>query len=344
MKNKITSWLENNKHYFIISSHKYTWLHFFASFIHCTCRLISLINFFIFLQKKYKPNKVFVSKDLKQKLYAKLDLYQQLIKNQQDQDGFIETNHCDSLLYSSWVGCTGTSINIKAAQDSDKFWHRRPIQNPCYPQNSQSTISRDMILGLLWFLYFTKNINLAKELLQSARKNNFVLGLGIASRLVLMPPLEATLAEIIFKLGGENSRLTRNQIQFWPSNLKGYTIKLAVAHALLRGKLKGYITKSMLKMFLTYAQRHPESPLLVFAANLYTTGNMDQVIKLLLDENLWPTERLPTNHDRSEYWLVEKTNPLDFLPEPHKPLKIHSGGDFIFYAWLVKYVIEHGWE
>ena len=344
LQEKIKQWYAANKNSFRINKHQGTWLHFLAPCIHYLARFTSLIALLGFLTKKYKTQPISLSEPLKTKLYAKLELYKQLLKQQQDQNGFIEVSFCDSLLYTSWVACVeDVACNISTAKDSEDYWHRRPTNNPCYPQGSGSTISRDMITGLTWYMWFKKDLKLAEQFLEHTQKNNFVMGLGDPSTLVLMPSLEATIAEIINKLGGKSKWFIKNQIQTWPTSLQDYQIKLAVGHALLRISIKGYATSSMLKMFKTYADQYPDSPLFTFANQLFVDGNMDQVANLLLDETLWPTTKLPTNHDRSEYWLVQRSNPLDYLPEFDKPVKTHSGGDFIFYAWLVKHAIENQW-
>lgn len=317
-----------------ILKNKGTWIHRLASLIHCIGKITALIPDF---NKKIEPPKVYLDSALKLKLEEKYDRYKEMIKGHQDEHGFIITERCDSLLFSSLLSCSLNNVNIKAARDSQGWWHRRPLSYPnCFPNSSASSISRDMITGLIWYLYFNKDLTAAEETLELYKKHSFVMGQGDPSRLILMPGLEATIASIIYKLGGKSRWFTRHQRQTYPKNLTGYEVHLLVLHALLISRLSGHIRSNVLDSFKAYAEKNPCNALHQFAYSLYIDGNMNMVTELLLNEGWWPTDRLPTNRDRDSEWLTSRDCDYGYSPSPNpSPIKEFTGGDFIFVAWLV---------
>src|SRR5690349_11473466 len=94
-----------------------------------------------------------------ERIEEKLLLYLTLAQDQRDGDGFIEWKNCDSLLFSGLVGAFDApgDLVIEAARDENGAWHRRSLgHQECYPHLSKSTVSRDMFVGLLWFVWKQK--------------------------------------------------------------------------------------------------------------------------------------------------------------------------------------------
>jgi hypothetical protein len=310
-----------------------TWLHKAAYVVHLIAKLTSFVPT---LKSKMYPFKVSLESSLKKQLEQKFEKYKELIKKHQDQHGFIATDRCDSLLYSSLLSCVIDNIDICAARDAEGWWHRRPLSHPqCFPFESKSSISRDMIVGLVWYLYHNKNLKVAEETLQLYKKHNYVMGQGDPARIVLMPGLESTLAEIIYRLGGRDRWITRHQLQVWSKNLTDYEVHLLILHALLQGELLGSLKSNIVEVFKAYAERNPCNPLHQFAYRLYTDGNMNDVVTILLDESLWPADRLPKRKDRSSSWLNAHDCDDNYLPTEEDADREHSGGDFLFVAWLI---------
>lgn len=308
-----------------------TYLHFIGFSIHLLGKLTALIPSF---SKRHKQVKIKLSPENRKALKAKFDLYRQLVKSHQDQYGFILTDHCDATLFSGLLSIAGIDVDLSKARDSKGFWLRRSVDNPCYPDHSNSSISRDMMLGIYWYLYLTKDKKLAEQTLAHSKKHKYVLGKGDPARLLMMPSGEATLAEIVYQSGGKNHWLTRNQMQSWPRNLEGYGVHLLMMHGLLRGELKGYVDSKMLKAFEHYAKDNPHNPLYQAIYAMYSDGDMNKAVEQLLDSP-WPSDRLPKRKDVKSSWVTQREYGDDWLPTNIDPEKEHSGGDFLVAAAII---------
>lgn len=321
-------WKENSKK-FNIDKHSGTWLHYVGYWIH---RLAKLSAFIPDFSKQYKKKRFKLDSKLEIKLRKKLQLYQELIQSHKDQHGFIMHNHCDSLLYTGLFSVASNDMDIRAARDEDGYWYRRGIDCPCYPNGSKSTISRDMMLGLYWYLWEHRKLNLAESILGHAKRNNYVMGLGDPARLLMMPAGEATLAEICNQLGGNKRWFTRRQMQNWPLSLEGYEIHLLVQHVLLRGNILGQIPANAYKALGHYASQNPHNPLHTFAHASFSDGNMNETARLLLQENLWPAKQLPTSANRKNDWIISRDDGDNWQPSAKQPPDEHPGADFIVIA------------
>lgn len=266
---------------------------------------------------------------LKEKYY----IYSHFIKNKQDKDGFIVSDECDSLLFSGLVGCLpDISVDIDAARGKeDGLWLRRPKDIPCYPDHSASSISRDMLVGLAWYAYKNRRLDISEGVIKYAFKHWFIMGEAKdwktkIGRCFLTPGLLATFAWISYTLGGP-SRPWLRWIPIWMSErADGYEAHIAVLHALLRRKLTWRDdNKEMLKF---HADRQPKNPLFLYAAGYDT-----EAMKVLLTRKWWPHDRLPSAKERKEQWLPQRDFSDDWRPT--KQDKVHPGGDFLFCAALI---------
>lgn len=295
-------------------------------------------------------------------LILKYKTYKDLVKHEQDSDGFIESRECDSLLFSGLLGCVpGVKINIDAAKDVDGKWLRRPAKlPPCYDcinkwnikdrlvavykywkengvnkeamkkifELGNSSISRDMLVGLAWYCYVNKRLDLSESVIKYALSHKLIMGEGTPTRTLMTPGLLSTYAWISYRLGGPSRWLLRYIPQSESKGLVGFQAHLSVLHILLRNKLTG---KDKYKdVLLKHAQREPNNALFQFAA-----GYKDAAKVLLANEKFWPANRLPTAKDRSTQWLFQRDYGPDWEPEDSE--KKHSGGDFLFCYWLINF-------
>lgn len=263
-------------------------------------------------------------------LRQKRDCYVSLGSDVADSDGFIEWEKCDSLLFSGLYG----TPNLLAARDAAGMWHRRSLQHPeCYCAGSASTISRDMLVGVLWWIWTNKRLDVAEELFSYGRSNSWIMGQGDVSRIYFTPALQATLAEIIFRLGGPNHRAYRGMPQIHASNV-GFAAHLDVLVILLRGEMLGRIPAASFNILASHFNRNPRNPLFCYAFHRFYDGDHDDTTAALMDEAIFPNNRLPTNADRAEPWINQRDPGPDWEPETGA-VKIHSGGDFVFVANLL---------
>jgi hypothetical protein len=272
-------------------------------------------------------------------LQKKYDLYSILVKKHQDEHGFIDTKHCDSLLFSGLLGCVpNTTVNIKAAYDGkSKMWLRRPMSYPECLQcgGSVSTISRDMMLGLAWYVWKNNRLDIAEQVVKYALSNWCIMGKAatfkdLIGRCLMTPGLLATWAEISYRLGGPNRWWLRYLPQFESSSVMGYEAHLCVLHILLRKELTGTIPKRIEKVLHIHATKNPTNPLFQYAV-----GKIDDAVSLLMVDTWWPNDRLPTRGDRKESWLIQRNYGDDWKPAKEEKEIEHSGADFLFVSSLI---------
>jgi hypothetical protein len=267
---------------------------------------------------------------------SKYNTYINLLKTRQDKYGFIETDTCDSLGFTSLLGCVPeTNISITAAFDSNTgMWHRRPLNYPeCCPESSASTISKDMFVMLAWYIYFNKRLDLSEQIINYALNHWLVMGEADTfkdkiGRCLLSPGLLATFCEISYRLGGPNRWLIRNIPNLEDNKAVDFEAHLSVLHILLRNRLTNKFNNS--DILQAQAKREPNNPLFAFAA-----GYIRKALKLLDNNKLWPEDRLPTTADRFEQWLPQRGEGKDWAPSEAQPPKVHSGADYLFLIWLI---------
>lgn len=260
-------------------------------------------------------------------LDIKANFYVKSFPITQDKDGFIFSDECDSLLFSSLVGCIpGIKVDIdKAFDEKTGMWQRRPCSKPCYPEHSKSTISRDMLLGLAYYAYCNHRLDITEQVITYALSHCFVMGEGLLSRTIMTPGLLSTYAWISYRLGGPSRPWLRYLPQIESKKVVGFRAHLSVLHILLRRTLEGKEDKyaDLLKY---HANRNPENALFLYAA-----GEVDKAYTILNKEEYFPSDRLPTSQDRKTAWLWNRDYGSDYFPDSqHNKKKIFGGGEFLF--------------
>lgn len=291
---------------------------------------------------------------------------------QDKKTGFVETSECDSLLFTGLTGCVPeVSVDIEAAFDPQtQTWARRPLDLPCCfdPANHKSLgkcvgevssfiwtnktdrpwkktkeiqkifdghgsqISRDMLLGLAWYCFHKKRLDISEQVIKYALKNWLVMGKGSYSRTFLGLGLLATFAWVSYRLGGPSRPWLRWLPGAAGADLVGFQAHLQVLHILLRNELSGKTGKSDKKVLEKQAARQPLNPLF-----LHAVGKDVEALQQLSREDLWPSERLPNKGDRKTQWIPQRDAGKDWEPdlEGGEPFHVHSGGDFLFCYWLI---------
>lgn len=279
-----------------------------------------------------------------ERLEKKLDNYLQWSKDNLDEFGWIGDTKCDGLLFNSLYSVGGGDVDIELAQQEPGKWFRHAAQDCFETRDSASTISRDMFVGLFIWIWHNERLDLIESIVEwgMARRNglgNWIMGEGDIFRITLRPPLKSTACEILERLGGEDHQLCR-QLGLPTLPCTGYECHLQALHILLRGQILGAITDAHLEKLEELVRRFPRNALYQALLAKYTEGNMDKAIEILLDESLFPDDRLPESQDRCTFYLFqrdefhgEEPNP-DWLPCPEDGERF-SGVDFIFTSALV---------
>lgn len=273
-------------------------------------------------------------------LHRKYVTYTNLVEQVACHYGFIEHKHCDSLCFTGLLGCVPEMVvDIDAAFDKDTgMWHRRPIDCPCWPKHSKSTISRDMLVGLAWYAFHNKRLDISEQVITYALSHWLKMGKGTGlegwSRIIITPGLLATFSWISYKLGGPSRAWLRwVPVSFGTKVMTGFQAHLQVLHILLRKQVSGKESDNDRYILREQAKRSSQNALFQYAA-----GNTTRARALLTNDKWWPEKRLPTVGDRREPWLFQRDYGEDW--QPAVGAKKHSGGDFLFLYWLICKQVE----
>jgi hypothetical protein len=284
---------------------------------------------------KKQVTKTLSTEEKLEALEQKAVLYRQLITQEQGPSGFIESQACDSLLFSSLAATAGVNVNVQAAEVSSGRWLRRPSSMPeCFSNGlSRSTISRDQLLGVLWWAYRTRNIPVIERLWNYGKARDWFMGDDNASGThTLMTPLVPLLSRLRNNLNGKSldtgwsSLPLAAETDQWKT---GFEAHLQVLQLLLDKQFRGGYTLPALAVIENHAERQPNNPLFQYAS-----GNVAGAVDLLLEESIWPADRLPESQDRFSPWVLERDDGPDWQPggEPKK----HSGADLLFMVYLIR--------
>mgnify|MGYP001615603093 CR=1 FL=1 len=228
------------------------------------------------------------------------------------------------------------NINIDAAKDENGAWYRRPGHD-CGPafNNSRSTISRDMVVGLLWHMWRNKDVKGATALLKDLKARTYWLrGEGTAGELLMTPALVNTLAEMVFRMGGTSYDTERAFPAILDDSGEGFIAHLTVLHLLLRGEILGGLFESDIKTLKSYMDKSPQNPLFVGAYHKYSDGNQSAMIDMLMDNSEWPNNSLPTTENHCSNWPVQRV-----YDEKNwgacSPTKEHTGAELVVIYSLI---------
>lgn len=238
-----------------------------------------------------------------------------------------DLHDCDSLLFTSLIEAARKDTNIiDSFRNSDGQWFRRPSMD-CYDLGqSKSTISRDMFIGLAWYIWSHKRLDLAEQVIEYANDHSLRMGQGEASRIFFSPSIYATFLLLREHLGGDKAGVRGRIPLVVPSEKTGFVAHLYVLHAMLRKELTGKFNEDAA---YEIAKQNPQNALFQLAA-----GNEAKAADLLLNKDWWPDDRLPTSDDRCSPWIIQR----EYSDKNWKGCsegKTHTGGDFLFTAWLL---------
>lgn len=270
-------------------------------------------------------------------LKEKRDFYLSLSSQAQDRYGFLTDTKCDGLLFTSLFVFGGGVADVYQAKDDDGKWFRHPSFD-CVPPESKSSISRDMLLGLLFVLYADRNLKEIKSLIDYDDEHDGIMGDHDGSsdgqnRVTMTPILRATMFQLKEVAGGANNPFDKIP-EPW-NTPTGYQAHLEVLHILLRGMLYKGINDFSLEILESHARRQPSNALFQAVYHKFKDGNQNDAIEILLNEELFPSDRLPASKDRCTFYLFNhEKKASDWEPCP-KEKQVFSGTDLIFAAKVI---------
>lgn len=265
-------------------------------------------------------------------IIEKRDIYLELIKERQDGFGFVESDRCDSLLFSGLAASSGVDVDLLSARDDKTHqWYRTPSKD-CFnnqredissTRRSSSTISRDMFAGVMWGLY-SNNLSALEELRQYGKSHKWIMGEGLYDRTYMTLNMQDTL----YRLVGKSYK---GLPYIWIDPIRSHQRHVVALNILLRGKHEGYIDEGAFDLLEKWRDIYPANSLYQFGVARYSDGDQSVTISGL---DIFPGDRLPDNTDwASEYLWARDPDGSDWQPDDKA--RIHSGVDFLFISSLL---------
>lgn len=247
-----------------------------------------------------------------------------------DNDGFIETDKCDSLLLTA---LTNPAANLEAAELTPGQWMRRPVTYPdCYYTNaSRSDVSRDMLLGVIYASYVTNDLDRLLRLWQYGVSNDWVMARHGSLHAIYGPGDIALLAQTIFVLSaGEHDYAARKMNLPLQYAKQGYVRHLQAIQVWLKIQVYGDMLPSDLRLIESYERESPNNPLFPMVI-----GKYDRSVELLLSR--YPANRLPDTTLWCDAWPIQRLdNDIGLKPCPNESDEVHTGGELVFISRHIK--------
>lgn len=213
--------------------------------------------------------------------------------------GWPDAKDCDATLWAGVFEAAGGEPQIGLAEYSPGEIHRRPqASGECYPKESASTVSNDMLLGYLWGRWTEINLDALQRLAEYGEKNNWTMGKGDAARTVFRPNGYGLLGRMIYALSaGKDDHSYRKIPPLFLPVAEDYEKHLMVEGILLNSAVNEYLRKHQLDGALGFldvssqdldrlkelSDSDPGDALFAAAYGTYT-GDFDHALDLLLDD------------------------------------------------------------
>ena len=201
---------------------------------------------------------------------------------------------------------------------------------------ARSESSRDGYLAVMWKAWADADRQTLEDIRDWGQRRDWFMGDGrlFGVDTLFNLSLRSTLAEMIYRLGGENDLSERLLPVIW-SECADFECWLLGAHLALRGDVYGALGSNALDKLDEARKRQPDNPLLELVWQRYSNKLDGRPLRLLLESRWHPEDRLPNDNDQCELWPYRRDPTSNSLnnPCPERGLT-HSGGDWAFVAWL----------
>jgi hypothetical protein len=121
------------------------------------------------------------------------------------------------------------------------------------------------------------------------------------------------------------------------TGLEGYEAHLDVLRIHTEFLINGFLEDYELKKLKEYRDQSPENALFQAMYHKFD-GNQEVAISILMDESIFPADRLPTDGEYTTHYRWERDPGPDWQPcNEERPCtgKPHTGVDFLFAAHIV---------
>jgi len=266
-------------------------------------------------------------------IVEKANLYKALHK------GWAHKGGCDSLGFTALCklsgGCADATITDAESSSESGRWYRNASQKCFDDGKSASDISKDMFAMLLPYFYSTGDQTNLQEIYNYGKAKGWVMGRGPGSRTIMTPPMIYMLQVMINKVEpiSATESLVKEMAAKEMTAKAGYEKHLDVVSFYSQTLYKNGMDATDYETLRRYVEESPRNALMQALYHKHKDGDQSKAIEILMDESLFPSDRLPTAQDRCEEYLWQR----DDLPKDWQPcgeLGTHDGVDFIFAAFV----------
>jgi len=256
---------------------------------------------------------------------AKASLYKSLHK------GWAHSK-CDSLGFTALGklagGMSDVTITDAEAVAEPGRWYRSPEQDCFDLGQSASDISKDMLVMLLPYLFASGDQANLKEMYQYGKSKGWVMGRGPISRTIITPPIIYKLQVMINKVEPVSV-----PVEILSVAKAGFEKHLDVINWMTEALVNGGLSTSDYEQLRQYSEAEPRNALMSALYHKFKDGDQTLTLEILLDETLFPKDRLPTPRDRCEEYLWQRDSaPKDWAPCDKEGT--HDGVDFLIAAYV----------
>ncbi len=196
--------------------------------------------------------------------------------------GWPRAQDCDQTLWAGEAKAGGAELDLDLAEYAAGEIHRRPlVLGECYPAESATTVSRDMLAGYMLGSFSGKDLGALQRLSAYGATHKWVMGVG-DQRVVMTPPGQGLLARAIAKLSGDKLPGAFPAVCL-PVGAD-YEKHLQTLSILMEGDISGGISPLCLWILKDNAKSSLGDALFQAALGAYT-GSQDKATSLLLDDS-----------------------------------------------------------
>lgn len=216
--------------------------------------------------------------------------------------GWPSTEDNDGSLWAGLAARAGLNVHVVAALQGGRVT-RRPFKDSIVPQESASSFSNDMILGVVSGLHAQRNLGALQSIFGYGKANGWVMGYPtfMVGRVVLKPNNIALLARAIKQLGGPDHQERLIPLVYVPLQDMDYPTHLQLVSILLARDLG--IDSVFSELVVQETCSYNEQDALAMAV----CGRHDIAADLLLGDYQYPTYvRGHLNYQRVHWLLAAK--------------------------------------
>lgn len=220
-----------------------------------------------------------------------------------DYPGWPSTEDNDGSLWAGLAARAGLNVYLRAAVQPTGRVTRLPYKDSQVPSESASSVSNDMILGVISGLYYQRNLESLRAIFEYGKINSWVMGYPayVVSRVVLKPNNIALLARTIKQLGGPDHQERLIPLVYVPLQDMDYPTHLQLVSVQLAKDLgvDNIFTEAVVQETCSYNEHD--------AFAMAVCGQYDKAAELLLGDYQYPAYvRGHPNYQRVHWLLAAK--------------------------------------